>query len=183
MHEKEADQTTPARRLVVMRHAKAEAWGESDQGRALEPRGHDDAADAGRWLAELGFVPDHALVSAAVRTRETWEAVAGAAGWDLDPVLDAGLYAAGPEAALDLIREVPQHVTAVIVIGHNPTIAYLAQLLDDGTGDAEAGAAMAGGYPTSALTVLELAGSWDELDMASASVVAFHVGRARAAEG
>jgi phosphohistidine phosphatase len=181
--ETEAAQTPPTRRLVVMRHAKAEAWGESDQGRTLEPRGHDDAADAGRWLAELGFVPDHALVSAAVRARETWEAVAEAAGWDVDPVLEPGLYAAGPEAALDLIREVPEHATDVIVIGHNPTIAYLAQLLDDGAGDAEAGAAMVAGYPTSALTVLELAGTWVELDMASASVVAFHVGRAATSEG
>lgn len=161
-----------------MRHAKAEAWGESDQGRSLEPRGHADAAATGRWLAERGFVPDHALVSSAVRTRETWEAVAGSAGWDLDPDYDTGLYAAGPEAALDLIREVPPDATDVIVIGHNPTVAYLAQLLDDGAGDADAGAAMAGGYPTSAVTVLEYDGTWVELDMASASVVAFHVGRA-----
>ncbi|KRF04423.1 phosphoglycerate mutase [Nocardioides sp. Soil777] len=161
-----------------MRHAKAESWGESDQGRTLEPRGRDDAAAAGRWLAALGFVPDHALVSTSVRTRETWEAVAGAAGWESEPDYDTGLYAAGPEAALDLIREVPPHATAVIVIGHNPTMAYLAQLLDDGAGDADAGAAMAGGYPTSALTVLEYDGAWVELDMASASVVAFHVGRA-----
>jgi phosphohistidine phosphatase len=178
VQETQADQTTTARRLVVMRHAKAESWGESDQGRTLEDRGREDAAAAGRWLAERGFVPDHALVSAAVRARETWEAVAAAAGWELEPVLDPGLYAAGPEAALDLIREVPAHTTDVIVVGHNPTVAYLAQLLADGSGDAEAGAAMAAGYPTSALTVLEFTGAWVELDMASASVVAFHVGRA-----
>ncbi|KRF34494.1 phosphoglycerate mutase [Nocardioides sp. Soil805] len=160
-----------------MRHSKSESWGESDQGRALEPRGRDDATATGRWLAERGFVPDHALVSTAVRTRETWEAVAEAAGWDVEPDFDTGLYAAGPEAALDLIREVPPTATDVIVIGHNPTVAYLAQLLDDGAGDADAGAAMAGGYPTSAVTVLEYDGAWVELDMASASVVAFHVAR------
>ncbi len=39
------------------------------------------------------------------------------------------------------------HATDVIVIGHNPTIAYLAQLLDDGAGDAAAGAAMAARLP------------------------------------
>jgi len=178
VHETPAAQTTPARRLVVMRHSKAESWGDSDQGRTLEPRGREDAAAAGRWLAARGFVPDHALVSTSVRTRETWEAVAEAAGWESEPDFDTGLYAAGPEAALDLIREVPAHATDVIVIGHNPTIAYLAQLLDDGSGNAAAGAEMAAGYPTSALTVLEYTGAWVELDMASASVVAFHVGRA-----
>jgi phosphohistidine phosphatase len=179
VHETPAAQSTPARRLVIMRHAKAESWGESDQGRTLEAKGRADAEAAGRWLADRGIVPDHALVSTAVRTRETWEAVAGAAGWDVEPDFDTGLYAAGPEAALDLIRAVPAQATSVIVIGHNPTMAYLAQLLDDGGGDAEAGAAMAGGFPTSALTVLEYDGAWVELDMASASVVAFHVGRGR----
>ena len=179
MHETEADQTTPARRLVVMRHAKAEAWGESDQGRALEPRGRDDAAAAGRWLAERGFVPDHALVSAAVRTVETWEAVAEAAGWDFEPVLDPGLYAAGPEAALDLIREVPPDTHRRDRDRPQPD-GGLPRRSSSTTGPATpaAGAAMAGGYPTSALTVLEFAGAWVELDMASASVVAFHVGRA-----
>ena len=77
----------------------------------------------------------------------------------LEPDFDAGLYAAGPEAALDLIRERPAATPRdVMVIGHNPTMAYLAQMLDDGGGDTEAGAAMAGGYPTSALTVLEFDG-------------------------
>ncbi len=166
-----------------MRHSRAESWGESDQGRPLEPRGRDDAAAAGRWFAAQGFVPDHALVSTASRTRETWEAVAAAAGWELEPDFDTGLYAAGPEAALDLIREVPAGATDVIVVGHNPTMAYLAQLLDDGGGDPEAGAAMVGGFPTSAVTVLEYDGAWVDLDMASASVVAFHVGRAEVSGG
>ena len=173
-----ATHPTTVRRLVVMRHAKAESWGESDQGRTLEPRGHGDAAAAGRWLAELGFVPDHVLVSTAVRTRETWEAVAPAAGWELEPDFDTGLYAAGPEAALDLIREVPPEATSVLVIGHNPTIAYLAQLLDDGAGDSEAAERMATGFPTSALAVLAVDGPWAELELAGASLVGFHVGRA-----
>ena len=161
-----------------MRHAKAESWGESDQGRALEPRGRDDAAAAGRWLAARGFVPDHALVSTSVRTRETWEAVAEAAGWESEPDFDTGLYAAGPEAALDLIREVPTHATDVIVIGHNPTIAYLAQLLDDGAGDSGAGERMASGFHTAALAILDVEGPWVDLELAGATLVAFHVGRA-----
>jgi phosphohistidine phosphatase len=177
VQETQADQTTTARRLVVMRHAKAESWGESDQGRTLEDRGRQDAAAAGRWLAEREFVPDHALVSAAVRARETWEAVAAAAGWEVEPVLDPGLYAAGPEAALDLIRKVPAHTTDVIVVGHNPTMAYLAQLLDDGTGDPAAAAAAAGDFPTSAVAVFDYDCSWAELADESASLAAFHVGR------
>jgi len=162
----------------MMRHAKAESWGASDHDRSLTERGRADAVAAGHWLAEQGFMPDHALVSSATRTRETWEAVSEGAGWTLAPVLDDGLYSAGPDTALDLMRETSTEARSLFVIGHNPTVAYLAQMLDDGEGDPSASADMAGGYPTCALTVLTFSGSWSDLTMASAAVTAFHVGRA-----
>ncbi|MEO7627185.1 MAG: histidine phosphatase family protein [Nocardioides sp.] len=169
---------TDGRLLVVMRHATAESWGESDDLRRLTEHGLADAAAAGAWLADLGFMPDHALVSSATRTQETWAALSGAAGWGLDPEFDDGLYSAGPDTALDLIRATPAEARSLVVIGHNPTIAYLAQMLDDGEGDPAATADMAGGYPACALTVLRFDGDWSDLDMASAAVAAFHVGRA-----
>lgn len=161
----------------MMRHAKAESWGASDQERHLTEQGRADAAAAGRWLAEQGITPDHALISSATRTQETWEAVSAGAGWSLAAVFDEGLYSAGPDTTLDLMREAPTEARALFVIGHNPTVAYLAQMLDDGEGDPAASADMAGGYPTCALTVLTFTGSWSDLAMASASVTAFHVGR------
>jgi phosphohistidine phosphatase len=160
-----------------MRHAKAEPDGPTDFERRLSERGRTEARAAGRWLASRGITPDHALVSAALRTVETWEAVAEVAGWPLEATYDQGLYAAGPETALDLIRASPTGAGTVIVIGHNPTIAYLAQLLDDGEGDVAAVNEMAVGYPTSALTVFEHDGGWAGLGAGSARVAAFHVGR------
>lgn len=158
----------------MMRHAKAEQLGPTDLERELSQRGRDDAAAAGRWLAEQRIVPDHALVSAAVRTQQTWERVAEAAGWSLEPALDRGLYAAGPDTALDLMREVPEDARTLLVIGHNPTIAVVAQLLDDGEGDQAAGQRMMEGYPTSALAVFEYDGEWSDLEPASARLSAFH---------
>jgi len=160
-----------------MRHAKAEQAGATDFERHLSQRGHADAAEAGRWLAARGVEPELALVSAAVRTQETWDSLVEGAGWDLDPELDEGLYSAGTQAALDLLRDVDDGITSVIMVGHNPTMASLAAVLDDGEGDEEAGNELAMGYPTSALTVFEYDGRWSDLDEASASVVAFHVGR------
>jgi phosphohistidine phosphatase len=65
-------------------------------------------------------------------------------------------------------------VTTLVVVGHNPTMAYLAQLLDDGTGDEQAGRRMATGFPTCALAVFAVRGRWADLDLASARLVAFH---------
>jgi phosphohistidine phosphatase len=161
-----------------MRHAKAEQVAPSDQERELLEGGRADAGEAGAWLAGQGVAPDHALVSAAIRARQTWEAVAGAAGWKLEPSLDRGLYTASPETALDLIRLTPDEAGTLVVVGHNPTIAYLAQMLDDGDGDTDASNQMATGYPAGALTVMEYDGAWADLDAGTARVVAFHVGRA-----
>lgn len=166
------------RTLVIMRHAKAEASAPTDFERRLTDRGHADASEAGSWLAAQGVEPDLALVSAAARTQETWEDVAVAAGWDLDVAdADEALYSASTEALLDLVREVDDAVSTLMVIGHNPTVAYLVQLLDDGEGDEEAGNEIALGYPTAAVTILRYDGSWADLEEASASVAAFHVGR------
>ncbi|MBB6625913.1 histidine phosphatase family protein [Nocardioides sp. KIGAM211] len=161
-----------------MRHAKAEQVGPTDHQRALTPRGLEDAAAAGRWLAAEGIVAQAALVSAATRTRETWGALSDAAGWSLEAAFDEGLYAAGPETALDLVRAVADDTGVLVLLGHNPTMAYLAQMLDDGDGDPEALAAMAAsGYPTSALSVFEVDAPWADLGVATARLTAFHVGR------
>lgn len=152
--------------------------GQSDHERELSVQGQGDSVASGAWLREQGLVPDHALVSAAVRARQTWEGVARGAGLELKATFDNGLYAAGPESALDLIRTVPDDVSALIVIGHNPTMALLAALLDNGEGVAEAMEEMTLGFPTSAMAVFEHTGSWSELDQQAARLAAFHVGRA-----
>lgn len=162
-----------------MRHAKAEQVGETDFQRVLAPRGHRDATAAGAWLAAAGVRADHALVSGAVRTRETWQDVVEGAAWDLDvePDFDLGLYAADADTALDMLRLVPQQVDTAVVLGHNPTMAYLAQLLDDGEGNVEGGNAMAMGFPTSALAIFTQAGAWADLGPGVARLTAYHVGR------
>ena len=169
-----------ARRLVIMRHAKAEPTAPSDHERALAERGQHDAEAAGRWLGEQGIAPDAALVSDAVRTRQTWAQVATGAGWD-DGVADfsEALYAAGADSAFDLLRETGAGVSTLVVIGHNPTMAYVAELIDDGDGDDEATTGMVTrGFPTSALAVFTVEGPWSELGPGTGRLEAFHVGGA-----
>jgi len=64
------------KRLILMRHGKAERSNVGgDFERALTERGLADAALMGRLLADEGLTPDRALVSAARRTQQTWNAV------------------------------------------------------------------------------------------------------------
>lgn len=166
------------RRLLVMRHAKAEAVAVTDHARRLTDRGRDDAAEAGRWARTTGCVPDHAIVSDAARAYETWVAFSASAGLGIQPELDAGLYSAGSDAAIEILRSAPRHSRTLMVVGHNPTMEHLVHLLDDGSADPKAFSEISAGFPTSALAVLEMSGEWADLQIAGARISAFHVGRA-----
>jgi phosphohistidine phosphatase len=165
------------RRLVVMRHAKAEAVAASDHDRRLTARGTRDAAEAGTWARSAGVLPDHAFVSTARRADETWSAFRSAAELDLEPELDAALYSAGPDAAIEVLRSAPSGARTVMIVGHNPTMAQLVHLLDDGAADPEVFAAVSTDFPTSAVAVLEVQGEWAELEIGCARIADVHVGR------
>lgn len=164
------------RLLVVVRHAKAEQFAPSDVERVLSARGRDDGRALGAWLAAEGIAPDVAYVSYAARTRETWAVVAGGAGWDLAPQIDGNLYGTDEDGVLELVRTTPDDASTVVVVGHNPTMAMLVQLLDDGEGEAT-GAVELGSFPTGAAAVFELTGPWGDVAPMGCRLQAYHVGR------
>jgi phosphohistidine phosphatase len=162
------------RRLLVIRHARAVHGGSTDAERSLTDDGTREAEAVGTWLAGRDLRPDHALVSSARRAVETWEALARGAGWEVSPEVSQALYAAEPESALDLAREAPGEATTLALVGHNPTVGSMAQLLDDGEGDAEAGTGLASdGFPPGAVAAFELAGEWADLGWGAARLVAY----------
>lgn len=168
-----------ARRLLVMRHAKAEPFAETDHARPLTARGRECALDVGRHLAEHALVPDVALVSTSARTRETWAAVAEGAGAPATPVsFEDALFAGSADAALDVLRSAPEDAGTVLYVGHNPTAAYFAHLLDDGEGDPTAVSDLLRGFPPAALAVLEVSVPWADLAPTTGRVVGYYVGSA-----
>ncbi|MGW4521679.1 SixA phosphatase family protein [Amycolatopsis sp. NPDC004378] len=114
------------RRLVILRHAKS-AWpdGVPDHQRPLGPRGLRDAPKLGRWLGDNGYVPERVLCSTARRTKDTWALVA--AELPGQPVVEYAddLYGAGPEEFLDAVRRIPDAVTTLALVGHEPGVGEL----------------------------------------------------------
>ena len=160
-------------RLVVMRHARAESFAPDDAQRHLTDRGRAEASARGRWLSEAVGPPELAMVSSAVRTRETWELVAEALGADSEVRLEDALYGASPDAVLDLLRALPESVGSVLYLGHNPTAADLAVELGDGSAAPTVLARLAGGLPTAGVAVFRLAGTWAELGPGSCTLTAY----------
>ncbi|MFE5220408.1 SixA phosphatase family protein [Streptomyces sp. NPDC056626] len=168
------------RRLMVLRHAKS-AWpeGVEDHRRPLAPRGLRDAPAAGRALAEAGGLPDLALCSTAVRARRTWELAA--AEWGTPPPVryDRRLYAADAADLLDVVREVPREVEALLLVGHNPGLEELvAELAGDGLDDSLE--RLRAKFPTSAIAVLTWRGTgWPALGPGTALLTSFMVPRGK----
>jgi phosphohistidine phosphatase len=177
------------RRLMLMRHAKADWPDVADQRRPLAKRGRHDAPVIGRWLREHGYLPDVVVCSSARRTRQTWELVAPELGGSPKVTFDDRAYDAGEMALLYLARELPASCQAGLLIGHNPAISDLAASLTepsagdaaanadaDATGDTAEGAAnpLAGvRFPTAAVAVLEFAGDWADLAPGGARLLDF----------
>ncbi len=119
--------------LLLMRHAKS-SWkqpGLTDRERPLNRRGRRDAPKMGHLLRKEDLVPQYILSSTALRARLTAEAVAEASGCDGEILFLDGLYGAEPQDYVDALHLIPDGVDPVLVIGHNPGMEDLLELLTD----------------------------------------------------
>jgi phosphohistidine phosphatase len=161
------------RRLILIRHAKAEATGRNDAKRRLAPRGERDAPEIGRWLERAGVTSGLALVSPARRAVQTWELAAEELGQAPRTIHDERIYENTVEDLLAVIREASPQTRTVVVVGHNPSIEALAIGLDDGVGDRAAAKEMRNKFPTSGIAVLAVTGPWSTLALGGASLTSF----------
>jgi phosphohistidine phosphatase len=144
------------RHLILLRHGKAVATAAAgDHARPLSKRGVAEAGAAGAALMQQ-VEPDFAIVSDAVRTRQTFERVAARIGHDIPHRIEPRLYGAEPATILDIIAEAPAHASNLLVVGHNPGMGELARALAR-KGSRSARAELAEHFPTSAFAILALA--------------------------
>jgi phosphohistidine phosphatase len=146
------------RRLLLLRHAKAERPHQSgrDRDRVLTQRGRDDAARAGAFVVRHGLIPDLVVVSPSARTRETWDFAAAAFADAPEPVFDERIYEAEAQMLLEVIAETGPEVASLLLVGHNPGMQELAALLI-ASGDLEARQRLNENFPTAALAVIDFA--------------------------
>lgn len=163
------------RTLVLMRHAKsAYPDGVADHDRPLAPRGQREAGLAGDWLRGRMPTIDLVLCSTATRTRETLART----GIDAPVRYVDRLYDSTPGIVIEEINGVGDEVSTLLVLGHEPTTSELAlRLADPETANTDAAERISTKFPTSAIAVLRLNGSWADLELGSAQLVDFHVPR------
>lgn len=152
------------RRIVLLRHAKADWPQVSDHERPLAERGRTDAPVAGRRLAETGITFDLALCSTAARTRETWKLAVQELPHRPRTVYEDRLYEASLGELIALLNETSDEVADLLVIGHNPGMHALSDALA-GSAEGDTQTRMTrGGFPTAAFSVIGFNGSWKSVE-------------------
>ena len=153
-----------SRRIVLLRHAKADWPQMSDHDRPLAERGRMDASVAGRKLADSGIAFDLAVCSTASRTRETWKLAVHELPHRPKTVYEERLYEASLGELIALLNETPDEVNDLLVIGHNPGVHALADALA-GKAEGDTLARMTqSGFPAAAFAVVGFSGSWKSVE-------------------
>ncbi len=170
------------RTLILVRHAKAEkVMGKPDHDRELAPRGRKDAHAVGEWLRgelQAGAFFDMVLCSTSERTRQTLEEVCAGGAAVRETRFDERIYDGSAAVLIEVIREVPDTVHTVLVIGHAPGIPVLATVLaHNGAGSTDVAERLSQGFPTSGVAVLGFEGPWATLEPDIASLQEFVVPR------
>ncbi len=143
---------------MLFRHAKAERSEQAkpDHIRALIRRGRDDAARIGAYMANHALIPDRIVTSPAKRTQETWQIAAAALPSAPAPAIVETLYDASPQALFAVIKDSPENVHTLLVVGHNPGLHELALMLT-ASGDIDARESLGEKLPTSGLVIIDFA--------------------------
>jgi len=162
------------KQLFVLRHAKS-SWedpGLDDHDRPLAPRGRRAVKLLGQHIHDSGITPDLVLCSSSRRTLETLECVAPGG----EVLIEPELYAASASEIIERLRQVPDEVGSVMVIGHNPASQTLVLRLvgDDPAGsDGSYLSDVQRKFPTGALATLSFNCAWSELAPGRAQLAAY----------
>lgn len=115
---------------------------------------------AGQWLRAAYPRIDDVIVSPALRARQTWALVSRHVA---APSVreDARIYDDWGARLLGVVAEVPSEARSAMIVGHNPGVEECALTLARG-GDAQGIARLRQKYPTSAIAVVHLPGTWAE---------------------
>ena len=149
--------------LLLLRHAQAVAQGPGDDAeRALTEGGSADAVRLGQFLADRDLRPDRALVSPALRTRQTLQGLEKGEGRAVPVAYEAVLYNATSTQMRGVLGGVRDDTRTLLLLGHNPGVMELALAIAD-DGDRQDFDAMRARFPPCSLAVITFdRESWED---------------------
>ncbi|HEX7856654.1 MAG TPA: histidine phosphatase family protein [Sphingobium sp.] len=152
--------------VTLLRHAKSD-WNDSvsrDFDRPLNERGKRAARLMGEWARTQKLRFDAIVASPAVRVTETLDHFLEAYGHSVDTRWDRRIYLASSATLLDVLRDLPDDLGAVLMVGHNPGLEDLVlDTVPDSASDSLREAVEAK-YPTATIAALRFeAEHWTDI--------------------
>jgi len=117
--------------LFLLRHAKS-SWNDSslpDFERPLNMRGRNGTELIGTFIKKNEVSPDLILSSPAARARETIELVMKSANMKADLRYDQRIYDASAHVLSEVVSQIEDDKSSVLLVGHNPGMESLLHLL------------------------------------------------------
>jgi len=121
--------------LLIIRHAKSgrDDVSLSDFERPLADRGLTDAPTMGKRLAKRGVKPDLVVSSPATRALATARLIARELDYPERQIRhESKLYAANVEDWIETLQNLPDDRSCIALVGHNPAIEELLEILAPG---------------------------------------------------
>jgi phosphohistidine phosphatase len=119
--------------LYFIRHAKSD-WselGQKDFERGLNKRGKRNIIRMGNILNEMKIKPDLIISSSAKRAKKTAKGLADEIGYENKIVYLDELYLCEPQQWIETIQGIDEKYESVFIVGHNPEITELTNMLID----------------------------------------------------
>ncbi|NLB72368.1 MAG: histidine phosphatase family protein [Chloroflexi bacterium] len=120
------------RTLMILRHAKS-SWKDKslrDFDRPLKKKGQQTAKLIGKIIRHADCAPDIILSSPAERAKETTAMVALHSHYNGPVEYVESLYMGEPGDYIRALQELPVEIKSAMVVGHNPGLEALLQLLE-----------------------------------------------------
>lgn len=117
--------------MLILRHAKSSLKGPklADHDRPLDELARQDAYRLGGLLRSKELVPNYITSSTALRAESTADLVAEGCGYVGEVVLKQPLYQAKPIDYMKVLERLPDRYQRVLLVGHNPTIEDIIEIL------------------------------------------------------
>ena len=157
------------RELILLCHGKPDtSFGEDDYDFPLRDRSKREAQLVGSWLQQRKLIPDYIVSSPTKAALDTAVHACNVMGIGMNVInTEKCIHAAGKKELLTLLANCPSATKRVLLVGYNPTLEKLLQLLSGKKLKISKNGKL---LPASSLAILRTGRDWKKLDPGKASL-------------
>ena len=121
-----------SKKILLVRHGRTEekSQGQRDQDRSLTTEGMQNSSLMGDYLSNQGIDPELIITSDALRAQQTANLIAEQLKYPIQKIhINTNIYEGSVRVMMTLINQLEDRYSSVMMVGHNPSMLYLAEYL------------------------------------------------------